>query len=830
MFDTKKRKNRGRGPVRLIKPNLGRREDRIALMFDIGALILGLLFSCAHIAFGAYPLGIALIAVLPGRVWYAVLGAALGALTLGKSGLIYGMIYIILAFLRLIVSGGTETKHRPESEAVNGSAIDEAREEDGLSMLRGVGGFREGLMLRVSVSVIGGFISGVYEILLGGFTEETLAFAISKILLPPLVTVGLYGLFNPDCNWRGVLTDEEDRPEHRSRTLMFRGSALVLCFLLSLCLAPYSFLGISVSYLLAGVGALLGAYRYGAIAGGAVGFACALGLSGTYATAFALGGLLAGALFKLGAVFGMVGGGVAIALFSAYSGGLEGFLTVMPEYLISSAIAAPVIRKLPSAKSEAKEDSAKSDKPDLRLPRDMVGTVALSYRNKYKGSLGALEKSLGEFGRSLKRYGESSSSPNLNDYRDLIADCIRNFYTDCRVNRAEGVNENNSLPIEQAPMPTDGELDALASKLMTRGRVEKSDLSTMPTLCSDAEAIAEAVMRAVAILRRDCYGAKQTDTVAEDFTLISRLLSEGRLADEGERQVNEERTKTIERILTSRGITDGVCLAIGERQCHLILSAPDPEGSRLSGGELLRALEEGLDMRLSLPDYSHRDGVALLECHALPRLCCRAAVAGIAKDNQSVSGDTAISFKTEDGKFHCVLSDGMGSGEEARLSADFVAEFMRSALAIGTGAEVTLGILNRIIKRQRTERSVTLDLFTADLITGEGSFLKSGAASSYVKRGSSIFRIRSRTAPLGLLSGLDAEHIRSEIAPGSYVIMLSDGIAVSTEDSGWFLEMLACDPPSNLEEYASHILNTCLSHLPRNDDCTVAVIRIDNAD
>ena len=211
-------------------------------------------------------------------------------------------------------------------------------------------------------------------------------------------------------------------------------------------------------------------------------------------------------------------------------------------------------------------------------------------------------------------------------------------------------------------------------------------------------------------------------------------------------------------------------------------------------------------------------------------MVCRAATVGACCEKEQVSGDSALDFRTEDGRFYSVLCDGEGSGEQARASADFVTDFMRSALPIGDGAEATLGILNRIIRRRRKERSVTLDLFGADLYTGEAGFIKSGAASSYVKRGESIFRISSRTAPLGITAGLDAEHIRVGIGPESYIIMLSDGITVSTEDSGWFLELLAEEPCTELHAYASHILEVCLKHIALRDDCTVTVIKISSAE
>lgn len=249
-------------------PALGSPKERVELALDIGSLVLGLLFSSTHALFGAYPLSVALISVLPGRVWYAVIGSVLGALTLGKSGLIYGMIYVVLAFLRIIASSPEAPRESTEGEKRR-------------RILPAVPG-GESIMLRVSVSVIGGFIASVYELLLGGFTENTLLFSVAMLLLPPIGVLLLAGLFDPALELTSVFGKGGDAVAALSRTgAYFKLSFLSLAFLLSLSMSPYSVLGVSFAYVLAGVLALWSAYALGPIAGCAVGFAAALGHSGT---------------------------------------------------------------------------------------------------------------------------------------------------------------------------------------------------------------------------------------------------------------------------------------------------------------------------------------------------------------------------------------------------------------------------------------------------------------------------------------------------------------------------------------------------------------------
>ena len=137
-------------------------------------------------------------------------------------------------------------------------------------------------------------------------------------------------------------------------------------------------------------------------------------------------------------------------------------------------------------------------------------------------------------------------------------------------------------------------------------------------------------------------------------------------------------------------------------------------------------------------------------------------------------------------------------------------------------------MLNYSIRTRREECSATVDLFELDLLRGSGMFIKSGAPPSYVKRDSSIFRIRSQTAPIGLMRSIDTEKISVEIKAGDYIIMFSDGIAEIAEDAPWLLLLLGESPKENLREYATLILNEAKANGSSGDDMTVTVIRVDS--
>ena len=218
--ETKGKKNkRAGGILSSIKHSIEEAKmKREAPLLDVITFFVAFLFSRCHLVFGAHPLAIAFIAVLPTRVWIAVIGAVSGALTLGKAGVVYSMISVIVVFLRIIVSGTDKTD---ENKVY-------------------LNWFSENLLLKMSASLIGGFIAAVYETLLSGLTLTTVLFGLTMILIPPLIVFAMSGLF--ECNISlytvfdsavNVFPEKIKDEKEKFNLLFFRLSALLTIFLIS---------------------------------------------------------------------------------------------------------------------------------------------------------------------------------------------------------------------------------------------------------------------------------------------------------------------------------------------------------------------------------------------------------------------------------------------------------------------------------------------------------------------------------------------------------------------------------------------------------------------
>ena len=783
---------RGRIGAKIREAKEERRQNKLAPVLDILTFLIGLVFSRCHVIFGAHPLSIAFIAVLPSRVWLAALGGAVGALTLGKSGLIYAMISAIVVFLRMIVSGTDK----------NGEGEDTKL-------------FGESIVLRLSAALIGGFIAAVYETLLSGFSMTAVAFGASMILLPPACAFALAGLFMSSVDFpRALFTREPvlslagaDR-HAKYEKIFFQSSALLLSFLISLSLAEYNVFGINLSYIYAGAATLLTARRFGALRAGALGFVSTLGLSSVYSVAFGLAGLAAGALFSLGWVYAFIGGGAALAAWCAYAGGLSGFLSAFPEYMIAALLSAPAIRKL---SGERRQETAADNTPGVS---DMLGTMSLAYKNKYSGMLSNLEAALSGVSAVMRKYSERSAHPAKEEYARLVSECVEKYCRDCD---GSGVCVGTELGGET--------LEYIADKLLSGEDVIAEDFPDSFN-CKKREAIASAVNRAASILAEEKYKFYQRDTTSEDFALVAKLLGEARAADREEKSTNGELTAALTELLPEVGIYDGTARVLGTRRPYFLIACEDESGEKISSGELMRKIEGAVGYRLGRPEFYKRGRAVLMECSAERRFRAEYAIAGRAGEGGEVSGDTARCFESGDGRFFSLLSDGMGRGREAKETSLFVADMLSRSLEFSGAASTLLKILNHIIARRSEECSATVDLFSLDLISGEASFIKSGAAASYVKRGRSLFRIRSKTAPLGLLKSLDAERIRVEVEDGDVIVMLSDGVSQNVEDTPWLIELISSPVGDDLDTFSRKIIDAAGKNQSPADDMTVVVAKI----
>jgi hypothetical protein len=276
----------------------------------------------------------------------------------------------------------------------------------------------------------------------------------------------------------------------------------------------------------------------------AVGFVSSLAVSSVYSVAFALAGLCAGVLFGVGISYAIVGGGILLSAWSAYAGGVIGFLTVFPEYATAAMLALPLIKRM-----SPEEHAGVADAQNGKEAEDMVMATALSYRNSAMSFFSDTEDALAKIAKTLRVIGESDAKIELSEYRDSAIESVKSFCRDC---------PGYSACLLESPAPCVENIEAIARKLYRKERIFGDEVTVAPKYCHNAVALFEAVSRGAASLEEERYKNRKIETIAEECELFSKLIEEVRTSAEKERTQNSRLTERLTEIFDSAGIGKGL--------------------------------------------------------------------------------------------------------------------------------------------------------------------------------------------------------------------------------------------------------------------------------
>lgn len=224
----------------------------------------------------------------------------------------------------------------------------------------------------------------------------------------------------------------------------------------------------------------------------------------------------------------------------------------------------------------------------------------------------------------------------------------------------------------------------------------------------------------------------------------------------------------------------------------------------------------------------------MIICVEGPGFYTMQGMAKIGKDCQTVSGDSFSMSRLPGGAEAAILSDGMGSGEEARRESSMVIEMLEELLKAGFPKETAISMMNTALVMGREEVLFsTMDMSVFDLYTGKCEFIKAGAAPTFIRRGDKIEHIYSESLPLGVVQNQKLECVTKELRSGDMVVMVTDGVldALPAGEQEKILDLLIQGTPiENPNELAHYLLEKVLElgKNPPEDDMTVLVAGIWN--
>lgn len=752
-------------------------DGRLALVLRGGAYMgLGLVMSCARVLEGGAPFGMAMVACAgPGLCGvFTLAGAALGYLISG--GVEWGIRYIAAAVLVYTIAFVfQETELYRHSFFMPLSA----------GLVMALTGFLG------SFSTAAGSIPLAAELTL----ETALAFGGTYFFKEALSTAR-----------RDTETDEL----RHSVALIITGACALMAFDRLVLFQTVS-VGRFLALLVVMTCAMKGGMLTGAAAGTVLGLAMDITQVGApfYTMAYAFSGLLSGVFGKHGRVLFVLSFVLAGALAVVCAWSTEIYISALFETFCASV----VFMLLPSWVL---------NRAGLLLQNTERGSGESGLRRFTAQRVKNLSEAYAQLYETVRRSVETPyNDENIARVFDRAADsvCVR-----CK-------NKNRCWNADY--MDTLSAMNDATHAMVENGSLSEFDLpGFFRNKCSDLPAFVAAVnreLRSLAYRRQLREHIRENRTVAwGQYSDMADILS--RVAEElgsinGSEPLAERRLNRYMRSLDIDG--DASVYRDGSGRLHVTLEsgrlAPLTKDedwleklSSIVGARLYRMAEQG--------DGSSR--LVLLEAEPL---AVSVGIAALKKQGEKVSGDKGTYFKTDAGVLCVILSDGMGTGDDAARDSAQVVEILEKFLRSGVDPAVAMKILNSVmlLRSDKNWGCATVDLMCVNLFNGDTSFYKYGAAPSYVKSGKSIRRIQGESLAAGLSmgDGIAPDSVKMRLKPGCTAVIATDGVLAETED-GWLKELLD-KAGDDMKALARLTVREAEKRYGAADDMTVVTVRVE---
>lgn len=334
----------------------------------------------------------------------------------------------------------------------------------------------------------------------------------------------------------------------------------------------------------------------------------------------------------------------------------------------------------------------------------------------------------------------------------------------------------------------------------------------------------------MAMNRESC--AIQLDTFADMIQHTTRELDASIFRDDRlEKKIKTQFRKNGIRLLST------VFFVTAEGRYEIHVTVKVGQGQCVTTKSMARLLSDCVGRKMIISQDERPvlgTEYSTISCMEGPKYHTLQGIAKIGKGCDKISGDNFLMVEIPGGKHGVILSDGMGSGEDAFKESAMVVEMLEELLEAGFPQETALRMMNTALVMGREEvRFSTVDMSVFDLYTGACEFVKVGASTTFIKQKDRVERIHSTTLPIGVLQEMEIGSVKRQLAHGDYVVMVTDGIldALPIGEQETILEtIIGGTNIYNPKEFAHHILEQVLEWTGEAplDDMTVLVVGIWN--
>ena len=262
----------------------------------------------------------------------------------------------------------------------------------------------------------------------------------------------------------------------------------------------------------------------------------------------------------------------------------------------------------------------------------------------------------------------------------------------------------------------------------------------------------------------------------------------------------------------------------------------DVENDECMCTQIKKVIEKNMKIKLDL--YKQECGIRINKDHCEYVFASKdiyklnIGIAKTKKHDSIISGDSSTYRRLDDGKFLIAISDGMGSGPEARKSSKIAIKMLERLLVSGFDKNTSLKLINSTLSANSEDMYATIDLSIFDLYSGNLEFIKNGACPTYLKKADSVQLLESQSLPAGILKDIDLDVYDIDINEGDIFVMCSDGIIESDKEYSnkelWLKYLLEDIKINDVQKIADIIIGEAQDNdvgSPK-DDMTVIVAKV----
>ncbi len=741
---------------------------------------VGFLISSTEFAPSAYPMSIAIISAAGSRVkrkrelaprlimGLSFFSAVLSTLRMGTMGLLYFTVIFTVFILRSVVTSGE---------------------------------FDESIAYRTLTAFFASAVVSSWNCILNSFTLDSVFTGLSVAVIAPLFTYLFSGFFVS-------LGDPLFESGMKMRVEVGLAS---IYFALAFALGGISLFGFSLGAAFSFAVTCLAAKTLGAMHAGVFGMVGGMSLaSGLFAAAFGVVGVVSAIFFSVSDLLAL---SVAVLVSSAaaiYVGGFAGLVTVLPEVLFGCIVIYPILKLMPIAEER------------ITLEAMSVKTSEEHERECVERELTKLSGTFATLSEVFFAVNDTLRTPNVSDVSRTVDKAFNKVCALCSMSgMCWGRHFTDSNEAKQA----------ICERIIESGRAESDDFPEHFTeRCIKLDKILAEINRRYAGLYYVANDVRHANLIAGEYHTVSKLLQSTARGFKDSEAENTELGKRAFSAMRSLATPFGRIEAWGRRRSVIDVFGVCPERLERSSAELTAAFETECGMMFEEPEFIKLETSSALRMRRRTPITLECAKKSMSKKGERVNGDSISFFEKDDGYFYSLICDGMGSGRDAALTSRLASVFLEKVLTCTDDKKVTLEMLNSMLIAKNDECFTTLDLIEIDLFDMKASFIKAGAAPSFIVRGDRVYKINSATLPAGIIEKLSAEETKISIRPGDVIVMLSDGITdsgdSSAEDNPWLTELITSLSKESPSDLCDKLLGEALTRFGASDDMSVAALKV----